>query len=68
MVLFLLLLVIIALPERLQARGLVASDSRADSILITNTYIRFVEEGETVHFSDEEFFDQAGKVVFPVND
>lgn len=68
MVLFLLLLVIIALPERLQARDLVASDSRADSILITNTYIRFVEEGETVHFSDEEFFDQAGRVVFPVND
>ncbi len=68
MVLFLLLLVMIALPERLQARDLVASDSRADSILTTNTYIRFVEEGETVHFSDEEFFDQAGRVVFPVND
>ena len=68
MVLFLLLLDMIALPERLQARDLVASDSRADSILITNTYIRFVEEGETVHFSDEEFFDQAGRVVFPVND
>lgn len=68
MVLFLLLLLITAMPERLQARDLVASDSRADSILITNTYIRFVEEGETVHFSDEEFFDQAGRVVFPVND
>ena len=68
MVLFLLLLLITAMPERLQARDLVASDSRADSILITNTYIRFVDEGETINFSDEEFFDQAGRVVFPVND
>ena len=68
MVLFLLTLIMIAMPERLQARDLAATEDRADSILTTNTYIRFVGEGETINLSDEEFFDNAGRVVFPVND
>ena len=68
MILFLFLLLLTAIPERLQAQGLAVSNDRADSLLTTNTYIRFVDEGETIHFSDEEFFDKAGRVVFPVND
>lgn len=68
MILFLLQLLLIAMPERLQARGLAAPDGRADSILTTNTYIRFVGEDEMVTFSDEEFFEKAGRVVFPVNE
>lgn len=68
MILFLLPLLMMAMPERLQAQGLVAKEGHVDSILTTNTYVRFVDEGEVVNLSDEEFFDQAGKVVFPVND
>ncbi|MBR7031470.1 MAG: hypothetical protein IKI06_09595, partial [Prevotella sp.] len=68
MSLFLLLLLVMALPERLQAQGLVATEDRVDSLLTTNTYIRFVDDGEEVNLTDEEFFDQAGRVVFPVND
>ena len=66
--LFLLMLFMMAMPERLQGQNLVATDDRLDSILTTNTYIRFVDEGEEINLSDEEFFDQAGRVVFPVND
>lgn len=68
MSLFLLLLLVMALPERLQAQGLVATEDRVDSLLTTNTYIRIVDDGEEVNLTDEEFFDQAGRVVFPVND
>lgn len=68
MILFLLTLFLMAMPERLQAQNLVASEDRIDSILTKNTFVRFVEEGDVVNLSDEEFFDQAGKVIFPVND
>lgn len=43
------------------------ASSGSDAIL-SNSYVRFVEDEETVKLSDEEFLDQAGSVVFPVND
>ena len=68
-VLFLLLLnLLMAMPERLQGQDLVTRDDRVDSILTSNTYIRFVDEGQSTNLTDEEFFSQAGRVVFPVND
>ena len=65
---FLLLLFLMAMPERMHGKPAVHEKNSADSILTTNTFIRFVEEGEEISISEEEFFDQAGRVVFSVND
>ena len=67
---FLLLLLQMLMPERSQGQNLVTHDNYngTDSILAKNTFIRFVDEGDEISISEEEFFDQAGRVVFPVND
>ena len=38
-----------------------------DSVYSDYPYLRFVEVGDSLVMSDEDFFDIAGKVVFPVN-
>lgn len=46
-----------------------AQDTSWDYDAILNTsFVRFVEDDQIVPISDEEFLDQAGSVVFPVND
>lgn len=46
-----------------------AQDISLDYDAILNTsFVRFVEDDQIVPISDEEFLDQAGSVVFPVND
>jgi len=67
---FLFLLFLMLMPERSQGQNLVTHDNYngTDSILAKNTFIRFVDEGDEISISEEEFFDQAGRVVFPVND
>lgn len=42
--------------------------ARADSVSLGScSYVRFVGEGATVALSDSDFFQSAGRVVFPVN-
>lgn len=65
---FLLLLLMMALPEELQGRNFATGDMYADSILANNTYIRFLDEGESISLTDEDFIDHAGRVTFPVNE
>ena len=49
-----------------QARQL-ASVAHMDSAYSDYPYLRFVEYGDSLVMNDEDFFDVAGKVVFPVN-
>ena len=49
-----------------QARQLMSVE-HMDSAYSAYPYVRFVEVGEKLNMSDENFFDIAGKVVFPVS-
>ena len=49
-----------------QARQL-ATVAHMDSAYSDYPYLRFVEYGDSLVMNDEDFFDIAGKVVFPVN-
>lgn len=57
-------LMLMAAP--VQARQLMSVE-HMDSAYSAYPYIRFVEYGDTLGMSDEDFFNIAGKVVFPVN-
>lgn len=54
-------------PLFAQARQL-ATVEHMDSAYSDYPYLRFVEFGDTLELNDEDFFDIAGKVVFPVNE
>ena len=44
------------------------NDSSNLDAILSSSYVYFVENDDTVKFSDEAFLDQAGCIVFPVND
>ena len=44
-----------------------ATVAHMDSVYSDYPYLRFVEYGDSLVMNDEDFFDIAGKVVFPVN-
>ena len=58
------LLMLMATPVRARQW---TSVEHMDSAYSAYPYVRFVEFGDTLGMSDEDFFDIAGKVVFPVS-
>lgn len=59
-------LLLMLMVSSAQARQL-ASVAHMDSAYSDYPYLRFVEYGDSLVMNDEDFFDVAGKVVFPVN-
>ena len=59
-------LLLMLMVSSAQARQL-ASVAHLDSAYSDYPYLRFVEYGDSLVMNDEDFFDVAGKVVFPVN-
>lgn len=59
-------LLLMLMVSSAQARQL-ASVAHMDSAYSDYPYLRFVEFGDSLVMNDEDFFDIAGKVVFPVN-
>ena len=43
-------------------------DAQGLTNYLSYPYVRIVDDGETPQISDEQFYDMAGKVVFPVNE
>ena len=66
--LFLFQLCLTAVPGVMRAERLAALECMDDSLLASISYVRLIEYGQdTISISDDEFFSQAGQVVFPTN-
>ncbi len=59
-------ILLMVMVHPVQARQLMSVE-HMDSAYSAYPYVRFVEVGEKLNMSDENFFDIAGKVVFPVS-
>lgn len=69
---FTALLVVMLGMAAMSFRAFAVPDVSAEMLVDTTrysqwSYIRFVSEGDSIELSDDEFFDIAGKVTFPVN-
>lgn len=70
MMLFLSASRLAALPFAMPAMPFAMPEMRAEvdtAVYSPYSYVRFIEEKDTVNLTDEEFFDIAGKVIFPIN-